>query len=213
MSFFRTFRMAKYVLQGLDATDLDADPIVQFNRWFTIAQKAGLYLPEAMALATATPDGKPSSRMLLLKAADERGFIFYTNFLSRKAGELFSNPYASLLFHWSELQRQVRVEGRVEKITAEESDVYFQSRPRGSRIGAWASAQSRVLQSRSDLEEQIKETEAKYKGGKVPLPPHWGGLLLIPERLEFWQGRACRLHDRLCYVREGEGWRIERLSP
>ena len=151
--------------------------------------------------------------MILLKAADSRGFIFYTNYESRKAAELFANPQASLVFHWSELMRQVRVEGRVEKISREESEAYFHSRPRGSQIGAWASRQSAELPHRSELEERVGELEKQYHGQPVPLPPFWGGILLIPDRIEFWQGRASRLHDRLCYIRTDEGWTLQRLSP
>ncbi len=172
-----------------------------FDAWYRAAETSGLFMPEAMALTSASADGRPSSRMVLLKTADERGFVFYTNYESRKSRELEANPHAALLFHWPILERQVRIEGRVERVSREESDAYFQSRSRGSRIGAWASRQSRPLTSREELEGAVREQEAAFKDKEVPLPPHWGGYLVRPERMEFWQGRPFRLHDRLVFER------------
>ncbi|MFH0908697.1 MAG: pyridoxamine 5'-phosphate oxidase [bacterium] len=201
------------VFRGLHESGLDPDPFRQFAHWFRFAKCARVYMPNAMALATASADGHPSVRMMLLKGHDKRGFTFFTNYESRKGQELSGNPNASLVLHWVDLHRQVRAEGRVERLTVAESDAYFQTRPRGSRIGAWASKQSTVIPDRGLLRTSCEEIERKYKGHPVPLPPFWGGFRIVPERIEFWQGRAYRLHDRLCYVREGDGWCIERLSP
>lgn len=198
-----------------DAT-ADADPMTLFSDWFAAARKSGLFLPEALSLSTASADGRPSSRMVLLKSADERGFVFYTNLESRKANEMDANPHVALLFHWPVLERQVRVEGRVEPVSREEAEAYFRSRPRGSRIGAWASRQSRRLGSRTELEQAVKDVEARYAGQDVPLPEWWGGYLVRPERMEFWQGRPFRLHDRLVFRRPVPGtgdWETERLYP
>lgn len=190
------------------------DPIELFGRWFREAEQAGLPLPESMALSTATPDGLPSSRMVLLKTFGPDGFCFFTNYESRKSAELLANPRCALLFHWAVLERQVRIEGRVERVTDEESFDYFRTRDRGSRIGAWASRQSRPLPNRSELEERVAEFEARYPDSEVPLPPHWGGFRVVPERIELWQGRPSRLHDRWVFEREEGGeWRMERLYP
>ncbi len=205
--------MVKGALQGLDQERASGDPVEQFRDWFETAEKAGLHLPNAFTLATATSDGAPSARVLLLKGFDRDGFVFYTNYESRKCEDLAENPRAAMVFHWTDLERQVRIQGPVEKVSREQSDAYFQSRPRGSRIGAWASSQSSMLESRRELEEQVKKYEREFKGKDVPLPPFWGGFRLRPEMVEFWQGRADRLHDRLCYRREGHGWKIVRLSP
>jgi pyridoxamine 5'-phosphate oxidase len=198
---------------GLREADTDPDPLAQFCAWFARAQAAGLLQPDAMTLATATPDGRPSARMVLLRGLDERGFVFYTNYESRKSGELDANPRAALVFYWPQLDLQVRVEGGVERAAAEESDAYFRGRPRGSRLGAWASPQSRVVPGRAFLEERMAEAEERYAGEEVPRPPYWGGWRVVPEVVEFWHGRPNRLHDRLRYRREGGGWVIERLAP
>lgn len=197
----------------LELDDLDPDPIVQFGRWMEDALEAGLLLPNTMTLATAAPGGRPSARMVLLKGFDHRGFVFYTNYESRKSRELLTNPYAALVFHWPRLERQVRVEGRVEKVSREESDEYFATRPFESRLGAWASRQSARLPSRDELERRLEELEREHAGGDVPRPPHWGGWLVRPDTVEVWQGRPNRLHDRFLYERTGETWSRVRLSP
>jgi pyridoxamine 5'-phosphate oxidase len=197
----------------LRRADLAADPLEQFRSWF--AEAAGtVEVPEAMALATATPEGAPSARMVLLKGVDERGLVFYSHRTSRKGRELEANPQAALLFHWSPLGRQVRVEGRVEHVTDEESDAYFATRPRDAQLGALASRQSEPLESRAALDERLAELERDLGDGPVARPPTWGGLRLIPAAWEFWQHRASRLHDRFRYEREPSGrWRIDRLFP
>jgi len=205
--------MGQGVTRGLPDSTADRDPIDLFREWFDEAVESGIMLPEATALATATADGMPSSRMVLLKAFSEDGFVFYTNYGSRKARELEANPQAALLMHWAVLQRQVRIEGRVTQLPQSESDAYFQTRGRGSRIGAWASRQSQVLDIRSDLERRVSETEEQFKDQDVPLPEFWGGYRVVPERIEFWQGRMNRLHDRLIFSRAGQGWDTERLYP
>lgn len=203
------------IVVGMPDADSMGDPVELFQSWFAAARKSGLFLPEAMTLATATPDGRPSARMVLLKQADSDGFVFFTNYTSRKAGELDANPWASLLFHWPILQRQVRVEGRVERVSREESAAYYHSRPRGSQIGAWASDQSSRVDDRATLERRVKEFEAKFGEGEIPLPDHWGGFRVIPHRIEFWQGRPFRLHDRVIFERteDGDAWTTHRLYP
>ncbi len=203
----------EYMRRGLSESELDPDPIRQFQRWFDEATSAGLIEPNAMTLATATRDGHPSARMVLLKGFDARGFVFYTNYESRKGGELEQNPQAALVFFWVELERQVRVEGRVERAAPAESDAYFASRPLGSQIGAWASAQSRVIAGREPLERRTAELEDEYAGREVPRPSQWGGYRVVPHVIEFWQGRPSRLHDRLRYRQKDGGWIVERLSP
>ena len=197
----------------MDEADLAADPIVQFGRWFKEAEAAELIEPSAMTLATAAADGRPSARMVLLKGFDQRGFVFYTNYGSRKAGELGASAAAALVFWWPPLERQVRVEGRVERVSHEESEAYFRTRPLGSRLGAWASAQSEVIPGRAVLEERLERLSARYADGDVPLPPFWGGYRVRPDTIEFWQHQPNRLHDRLRYRRDGGVWVIERLSP
>jgi len=197
---------------GLLERDAASDPLKQFDRWFHDALHADLPLPNAMTLATATPEGRPSARVVLLKGVDERGFVFYTNYTSRKGHELAANPHAALVFAWAALERQVRIEGPIEKVSAEESDAYYETRPLGSRLGAWASPQSMVLPNRLTLATKVGAIVLRY-GKNPPRPLHWGGYRVIPEAIEFWQGRRNRLHDRLLYTRHAEGWKIERLAP
>jgi pyridoxamine 5'-phosphate oxidase len=203
----------EYARARLDERDVDPDPLVQFHKWFDDARRAELPEPNAMTLATATRAGVPSARMVLLKAADERGFTFFTDYRSRKGQELEANPHAALVFFWGELERQVRITGTVGRVSREETEAYFRTRPRESRLGAWTSHQSTVLAGRETLEARLREVAARHPGDEVPTPPHWGGYLLKPDALEFWQGRESRLHDRVRYQREAGGWRIERLSP
>ena len=227
----------EYNLTGLRRKDLAADPILQFKRWFEQAQgtrasgrlrkffvrlykklllMSGAELMDltAMTLATADEEGRPAARTVLLKGVDERGFVFYTNYESRKAHDLVRNPQAALVFYWSDQERQVCIAGEVSKLSPAESDVYFKTRPRGSRLAAWASKQSAVIRDRAALEDSWQQMEARYPGEEVPRPPFWGGYLLRPTRMEFWQGRANRLHDRFCYTRQPDrSWAIERLSP
>ena len=203
-----------YTLQGLSETEIDSNPFAQFEEWFSQALNADILEPNAMMVATTTPEGKPSARMVLLKDFDERGFVFYTNYNSHKAQELAENPQAALVFWWAQSQRQVRICGRVEKVSDSESDEYFYSRPFSSRLGAWASNQSEVIESREVLEQQLEELKEKYQDREIPRPPHWGGIRVIPAEIEFWQGRSSRLHDRLVYRRmEDNSWKIEQLSP
>jgi pyridoxamine 5'-phosphate oxidase len=203
-----------YSLAGLLEKDLARDPFRQFEKWFQEAEAAKVIEPNAMICSAATPDGKPSSRIVLLKGLDGRGFVFYTNYESRKGRELMQNTHTSLLFPWISLERQVTVEGDATKVSPEESAAYFHTRPRASQLAAWASVQSSVISGRTVLEEAMKAIEHKYVGAEVPMPPHWGGFRVVPQTVEFWQGRRSRLHDRLRYRREKSGgWIIERLAP
>jgi pyridoxamine 5'-phosphate oxidase len=203
----------EYSRHALSETDVDLNPHVQFNRWLQEALSSRLPEPNAMALATATGEGKPSVRMVLLKGYDDRGFVFFTNYEGRKSSELLANPNAALLFYWSELERQVRIEGGVEKTSRQESEEYFNMRPLESRLGAWASRQSEVIPGRSDLEQKVSDLKERYANREVPVPPFWGGFRLQPQVFEFWQGRENRLHDRIRYSLQGGVWVIERLSP
>jgi len=202
-----------YTRHQLAETDVDPDPLKQFHDWFGEAVQAEVLEPNAMTLATVTPTGAPSARMVLLKGLDDRGFVFYTNYDSRKGQELAETPQAALVFWWAELERQVRIEGRVERVSNEEADAYFHSRPLDSRLGAWVSEQSRVIASREVLEQRFQDLQQQYQDQPIPRPPHWGGFRVVPQLIEFWQGRPNRLHDRLRYCRDEEHWRIERLAP
>jgi pyridoxamine 5'-phosphate oxidase len=197
----------------LDVADVDPDPMAQFERWFGEAVAAGVPEPNAMAVSTVGSDGAPSLRFVLLKGVDERGFQFFTNYRSRKGRELDGNSRVALAFRWFAIARQVTVAGTARRLEAEESDAYFRSRARGSQLGAWASPQSEVLDDRRELEARLAEVEARFAGRDVPRPPHWGGFLVAPARMELWQGRENRLHDRVRYLRDGARWRIERLAP
>jgi pyridoxamine 5'-phosphate oxidase len=202
----------EYVRAGLHERDLSPDPFAQFGAWFDEALNSGVALPNAMTLATATGGGRPSARTVLLKGFDARGFVFYTNYRSRKGRELAENPQAMLLFCWEELERQIGIEGRVEQVPAAESDAYFASRPLGSRLSAVISPQSDPVIDRNALERKLEEASKRWRDAP-PRPPHWGGYRIAPERFEFWQGRQDRLHDRLCYRKAGNAWKIERLAP
>jgi len=197
----------------LRESDVDPDPLKQFRRWYAEAEEAGLKAPQAMALATSTAEGAPSVRMVLLKGADEHGFVFFTGYVSRKAAELDANPRAALLFYWDQPGRQVRIEGHVERVAGQESDAYFATRPRGAQLAAAASRQSEVLRDRAEIDERFAELDREHAGSDVRRPDHWGGYRLVPEAYEFWEHRDDRMHDRLRYRRSNGDWLVERLSP
>jgi pyridoxamine 5'-phosphate oxidase len=202
-----------YKLQSLLEEDVSADPIDQFSKWWDEAINSQVDEVNAMTLATATPGGRPSARIVLLKGYTNKGFVFFTNYQSHKGVELEKNPHAALVFFWKELERQVRIEGLVEKVSEEDSNAYFTSRPIGSRIGAWASPQSAPIAGRHIIEENVLKYQEQFTGENIPRPPHWGGYILKPVTIEFWQGRSSRLHDRIQFTRTGEEWKIERLAP
>jgi len=203
----------EYTKNGLSEKEVSGNPLEQFQSWFDAALDSGLPEPNAMHLSTVSQESRPSSRIVLLKELDENGFVFYTNYHGRKGRDLAVNPSASLTFFWVDLERQVRIEGKVSKVSAQESDDYFAVRPRGSQIGAWVSHQSEVVPSRDILEQKQTEYERQFADEVVPRPPHWGGYRLVPDRIEFWQGRPSRLHDRLVYDLQDEKWTISRLAP
>jgi len=204
----------EYTFHGLSEAQAHPNPFEQFKIWFEQAIAAQLPEPNAMTIATATLDGRPSARLVLLKDYDERGFVFYTNYESNKGQQLLKNPWGAIVFWWAELERQVRIEGSVEQVSAEEANAYFESRPKGSQLGAWASNQSQVIASREVLEQRLQQLQKEYENKQVPRPPHWGGFRVIPAEIEFWQGRPSRLHDRLLYSRGDHGsWTMQRLSP
>jgi pyridoxamine 5'-phosphate oxidase len=202
-----------YKLRSLHESDVASEPFGQFSRWWEEATASDIYEVNAMTLATVSPDGTPSARIVLLKGYDESGFVFYTNYRSHKAADMEANNKVALLFFWKELERQVRIEGIIEKVEAAQSDEYFNSRPEGSKIGAWASPQSTVISSREVIEENVTELEKSFAGKQIDRPPHWGGYAVKPTLVEFWQGRPSRLHDRIQYVLKSNGWKIERLAP
>jgi pyridoxamine 5'-phosphate oxidase len=197
----------------LSERNINKNPFEQFSLWYNEALNAGFLHPDAMTLAASTKDGKPSARIVLLKSFDDDGFIFFTNYSSKKGKELIENPFASLMFYWDKLDKQVRIEGSTEMITKQESEEYFHSRPRGSQLGALASEQSRVIENRRVLEDKFDELNKKFEGKEIPMPVNWGGFKLIPDYFEFWQSRDNRLHDRICYVKENDNWKIKRLAP
>ena len=202
-----------YKKHKLEEEDVNKNPIFQFGKWFQDAKDANVHEPYAMTLATANKAGQPTARIVLMRKFDEKGFVFYTNYLSRKGNDILENPKAGLLFFWQDLERQVRIEGVLEKDTEQESDMYFQSRPHESKIGAWTSEQGKVIANRKVLEERFLEYSEKYPDEFVPRPPHWGGYLLRPTAIEFWQGRPSRLHDRILFTLENSVWKMERLAP
>ncbi len=204
-----------YQSNGLGIKEMDANPVVQFHHWFQDVLKADVPDPNAMTLSTSTLEGRPSARIILLKDYSDEGFTFFTNYASRKGDEMEENPFVALTFFWKKLHRQVRIEGRVEKLPTDISEAYFQSRPRGSQVGAWASPQSNVIENRKMLTDLVEDVQKKHEGSEVlPLPPFWGGYNVVPERIEFWQGQASRLHDRFLYEKmQSGGWKVSRLAP
>lgn len=203
----------EYSADALSETDMPQNPMDLFIRWMEKTIESGICEPNAMVIATATPDGKPSARVVLLKEANENGFVFYTNYLSRKGRELMTNPFASVVFDWHQIERQIRIEGRVERLSPEDSDSYFNSRPEASKLGAWTSPQSKIIKNRDELNELQTEVEKRFSENPIPRPDFWGGFLIRPTTMEFWQGRPSRLHDRLVYHKTEEGWTLHRLAP
>ncbi|GAB3758688.1 pyridoxamine 5'-phosphate oxidase [Spirosoma pomorum] len=203
----------EYTLRGLDAVDVAENPIVQFRRWFDAALAAGIPEPNAMHVSTVTSEGRPDGRIVLLKGVTDAGFVFYTNYESRKGQELAAHPFAALTFFYQPLEQQIRIEGRVEKVSPDESTTYFHSRPRGSQIGAWVSNQSQPISSREVLETRQQDLETQFADQEIPRPAHWGGYRVVPDTIEFWQGRPSRLHDRIRYRKANDSWTIERLAP
>lgn len=208
-----SFTRKEYMQEGLSRKDMDADPIIQFERWYQQAEQSNHPYPNAMSLATAGADNLPTIRTVLLKLFDQQGFVFFTNYNSDKARQLTENPQAGLLFHWLELERQVKISGTVEKISTAQSLKYFSTRPRGSQIGAWTSDQSQSISSRAFLEAQLSKMKKRFSNGEIPLPDFWGGYRVIPQTIEFWQGRESRLHDRFEYRRSNDQWQMQRLAP
>ena len=202
-----------YQLQSLSEADVKQDPIEQFGKWWDEAIASAIDEVNAMTLATVNKEGKPDARIVLLKGYDEQGFVFFTNYQSSKGQQLSASPFATLVFFWKELERQVRIEGTCEKVSEQESDAYFHSRPEGSRLGAWASPQSSIIEGRHLIEKNLEQLQDQYKGSTIPRPPHWGGYRVVPTAIEFWQGRSSRLHDRIKYSKENNEWKIVRLAP
>lgn len=213
MGWYARILSLRGLTRGLRESDLSADPMDLFDRWFRFARAARIYWPNSTALATASGQGRPSVRMVLLKGYDAKGFVFFTNYESHKGRDLSENPFAEMVIYWNDLVRQVRMSGRVEKVSREESEAYFHSRPRGSQVGAWASRQDQTVASRDELIRTFKDYEKKFEGAPVPLPPYWGGYRLVPDEIEFWQGRTYRLHDRFRYTRKDGSWSWVRLNP
>jgi pyridoxamine 5'-phosphate oxidase len=203
----------EYAAGSLNETNMPHNPMEVFNVWLDFAINSGLTEPNAMTVATATPDGKPSARVVLLKEVNDKGFVFFTNYMSRKGRELIVNPEVAIVFDWHDLERQVRVEGRAEKLSAEESEAYFNERPEDAKIGAWASPQSKIVKDREELEKHLEEIEEQFEDMQVHRPSHWGGYLIRPSVIEFWQGRPSRMHDRIVYYKTEDGWTMHRLAP
>ena len=203
----------EYRAGSLNETEMASNPFDEFRVWLETAIASGLSEPNAMIVASATPDGRPSARVVLLKELNDKGFVFYTNYMSRKGRELLANPFTAAVFDWHEIERQVRIEGLAEKVEDEESDAYFSMRPNDAKIGAWASPQSRIVKGRKELEELQKRYTTQFAGSEIPRPPHWGGFLIRPTMIEFWQGRPNRMHDRMAYYKVDKGWSMQRLAP
>lgn len=203
----------EYRSGNLDEKEMPSNPLDQFRNWFEEAISSGITEPNAMTVATSTAEGKPSARVVLLKEMNDNGFIFFTNYNSRKGHELITNPFVAVVFDWHDIERQVRIEGIIEKVDENESDAYFNIRPNESKLGAWASPQSKIVSGREELEELEKSYAIRFKGNEIPRPPHWGGFLIKPTMIEFWQGRPNRMHDRMAYYKNGSNWELRRLAP